>query len=336
MILFAALILAISIPVYYFILNKLWRYELDEHHITLSTEAGREDRYLIISIITGLTVLFFVLLLIGFIILNRRMSRKLWQPFYKSLEDIRHFELHRQQPIQWEQTDIQEFNDLNESLQKLIDGNIEIYRQQKEFADNASHELQTPLAIVQTKLELLLQNKSLTADQYNLIGDIQNALSRVGRINKNLLLLAKIENSQFMDQETLNMSEIVHQSISDFEGFAAEKGLTIVAEVDEDAWISGNKILVEILVNNLLTNAIRHASGSGNLTVTLGKTSFKLSNPGTNSLASNQLFKRFTQASAQAQGTGLGLALVDQIAKRYGWQVEYEFTRGNHQFKVIF
>lgn len=336
MILVAALILVISIPVYYFMFSRLWQYELDEHNIILSTEDGREDSFLIIAIVTGLTILFISMLLVGLIILNRRMSRKIWQPFYKSLSQIQGFELHRQQRMQLGHTDIKEFNDLNDSLQKLIDGNLEIYKQQKEFADNASHELQTPLAIVQSKLELLLQHQSLTSDQYKIVEETLQALSRVGRINKNLLLLTKIDNSQFMDEEPIDLSTTLNSMISDIASFASDKKLIIKKSIDAGVNLKGNKILVELLINNLLTNAIRHSHDPGDLVITLDQRQFEITNPGTTSLATNQLFKRFASASSEGSGTGLGLALVKQICSRYGWTVSYSFHSDSHHFIVKF
>src|SRR5690349_15813406 len=136
---YAAVVLACSIPVYYVAISRLWQYELDEHNIMLTPEAGREDSFLIIGAVTLLTVLFFILLLGGFILLNRSISKQLWQPFYSSLTRIRNFDLNKQRAIAFEPTSIAEFAELNQSLDRLIAGNIAAYTQQKEFADNASH-----------------------------------------------------------------------------------------------------------------------------------------------------------------------------------------------------
>ncbi len=143
-----------------------------------------------------------MLLLGGFVWLNRKISHRLWQPFYKSLEKIKSFDLNTNTKVEFGQTDIIEFAELNDKPDKLITGSVATYHQQKEFADNASHELQTPLAIVQSKLEMLEQSSSLTGDQYKIIEETLQALTRVNRINKNLLLLNNgIENSQFMERE---------------------------------------------------------------------------------------------------------------------------------------
>ncbi|ACU62317.1 sensor histidine kinase [Chitinophaga pinensis] len=333
---YAGLVLVISIPVYYYVINMLWHHELDEHKIELTAAAGREDRYLIILFVTLLTVLFFLLLMIGFILLNRRISKRLWQPFYNSLAQIKGFNLDQQQTVNFEETDIEEFSELNSSLNKLIAGNIAVYNQQKEFADNASHELQTPLAVIQSKLDLLLQTKLLTDEQYDLIEDANKALARVTRINKNLLLLTKIENSQFMDKETIDLSELLKNSLVLFSNFSENKNLVFDQDIATGVTIEGNKILVEILLNNLITNAIRYTPNDNTIQITLNHKAMFIANPGTLSLQQEQLFKRFGTTSVETPGTGLGLSLVKQICSRYSWKTDYTFSDMRHIFSVTF
>lgn len=333
---YAGIVLVLSIPVYYYMINLLWRHELDEHHIELTAAAGREDRYLIIGIVTGLTMLFFLLLMIGFILLNRRISRRLWQPFHQSLAHIRNFNLDQQQPVVFEHTDIEEFSELNKSLEKLIAGNITVYNQQKEFADNASHELQTPLAIIQSKLDLLLQTKLLTDEQYDLIEEANKALARVTRINKNLLLLTKIENSQFMDRETIDLSGLLKSTLQIFSVFSENKQLLLQTDIAPGVTIEGNKILIEILLNNLITNAIRYTPAGNTIEIVLTDQCLHIANPGTTSLQQEQVFKRFGSTSSDTPGTGLGLSLVQQICNRYQWRSAYEFANERHVFSVRF
>lgn len=334
---YAALVLVFSIPVYYVIINLLWHHELNEHHIELTAAAGREDRYLIIGIVTTLTMLFFLLLIIGFVLINRRISKRLWQPFYNSLARIKSFNLDKQQTIVFDDTDIDEFSELNQSLNKLIAGNIAVYAQQKEFADNASHELQTPLAIIQSKLDLLLQSKLLTDEQYELIEDANKALSRVARINKNLLLLTKIENSQFMDREVIDLSGLLESTLTIFSHFSESKNQRLETEIPSGITVEGNKILIEILLNNLITNAIRYTANNGAIYITLSDKHLSVANSGTASLQHDQLFKRFgTTTSSITRGTGLGLSLVKQICSRYGWKTSYNFDKMHHIFSLRF
>ncbi|MBO9574027.1 MAG: HAMP domain-containing histidine kinase, partial [Chitinophagaceae bacterium] len=224
----------------------------------------------------------------------------------------------------------------NQSLNKLISGNIAAYNQQKEFADNASHELQTPLAIIQSKLEILMQSQSLTTEQYNIIEEALASLARVGRINKNLLLLTRIDNSQFMEKETIDISKLLKKSARSFNSFAEDKQIDLRSHIIDNVTVHGNKILVEILVNNLITNAIRHSNPGSSILISLSADKLSISNTGEEPLKSEHLFKRFSTASSQNPGTGLGLALVKQICTRYNWNINYSFEKRQHMFSIVF
>lgn len=333
---YAAIVLACSIPVYYFAVSNLLKYEMAEHNITVTRDDGRKDSYIIISAVTILTLFFSALLLGGFIWLNRRISSRLWKPFYKSLAQIKSFDLDKNRQILFEETDITEFAELNNSLDKLITANIATYNQQKEFADNASHELQTPLAIVQSKLEMLQQSNSLTDEQYKIIEETLQALNRVNRINKNLLLLTRIENSQFMGKEIIDLSNLLHNTVALFTNFSESKQISLKASIIPGIKVEGNKTLVEIVINNLLTNAIRHSAANSHVFVTLSANRLVVFNAGNIALQQDQLFKRFATASSETPGTGLGLAVVKQISNRYGWTVNYNFANNQHIFTLHF
>lgn len=333
---YAAVVLVCSIPAYYYAIRWFWDFEVDEHNIILSEEASMHDTFMILSSVTVLTTVFFVILLGGFVLLNKAVSRKLWQPFYKSLDEIRKFDLAENKSVDFGDTDIDEFTKLHESLNKLIAGNIAAYNQQKEFADNASHELQTPLAVVQTKLGLLLQSKSLTREQFDTIEEALSALSRVTRINKNLLLLTKIENSQYQDKEEIDWSILLDKSVEQLGTVLEGRGLTIHKKISPGIRLMGNRSLVEILVNNLLTNAIRHSSAGSDICIHLTDAVLAIRNAGTEALDSNNLFKRFATASSKNPGTGLGLALAKQVCLRYNWSIAYNFEENMHIFSVTF
>lgn len=332
----AGVVLICSIPIYYFAISRLWQYELDEHNVMVTPEAGREDSFLIIGAVTLLSVLFFITLLAALIILNRRLSKRMWHPFYKSLEQIKNFDLDQPDNTVFEKTYITEFDELNASLQKLLSANITAYNQQKEFTDNASHELQTPLAIAQSKLDLLTQSQHLNDFQFQLIEEVQTALARAGRINKNLLLLTKIENSQFSDIQTIDLVALLEELVDQFGTFFEEKKLVARLEITGNTKIQGNKTLIEILLGNLLTNTIKHSHIPGIVTISLTPHHILISNPGIQSLQVEQLFKRFAVASLTNPGTGLGLAIVKQISLRYRWNTSYQFVNSQHVFLIAF
>ncbi|HTE23610.1 sensor histidine kinase [Flavitalea sp.] len=333
---YAGIVLLISVPAYYIIISRLWQYELDEHNIVLTDAAGREDTFLIIGAVTLLTVVFFTLMLGGFILLNRRISRRLWQPFYQSLEKIKNFRLDQQHRIHFEKPDILEFSELNQSLDRLITGNIDVFKQQKEFAENASHELQTPLAVIQSKLELLMQSTTMNDKQYDIIEDAFKALARVSRINKNLLLLTKIEGSQYLDKEKVDLSLLVVNTVPLFLHFRDDKQINLIQEISPVVFVEGNKILIEIMLNNLITNAIRYGPVNQPIKIQLTDHMLTITNNGTKGLNPDKLFKRFATGASESPGTGLGLAIVKQICQRYGWIIKYRFLDQSHIFSVCF
>ncbi len=311
-------------------------FEIDGKPYSLTVETNMEESHETIIAIAVITFFFFALLLGGFIYLNRRISRRLWQPFYQSLQKISQFDLNRQQPVMFEKTDIAEFEALNSHLQKLISANIAAYRQQKEFTENASHELQTPLAIVQGKLDLLLQSKPLTDEQSTIIDDTHTALSRVTRINKNLLLLARLENSQFSGKEMIDLGALLEKTLALLHDFAEDRSLAVEKNIPAGVKVMGNKILAEILLTNLLSNAIRHTEKGGTVTVTLSEHTLTIANTGREALRMENLFQRFGTASSHTPGTGLGLAIVQEICRHDGWKAAYSFGQGRHVFNIDF
>lgn len=333
---YAGLVLAISVPVYYGAISALWQYELDEHNIVLTPEAGREDKFLIIGAVTLLTLLFFMILLAVLVWVNRRVSKKLWQPFYRSIDVIKEFDLNGQPEVHFGQTDITEFATLNEELHKLIESSIAAYNQQKEFADHASHELQTPLAIARSKMELLLQRGDLQEAHYELIEEALSALSRVSRINKNLLLLTKIENNQYLSKEMIRFSELTEEAVLLLQDYAGGKHLELEYDIAPAITVLANKVLAEILLHNLLMNAIAYSPAGSRIWVRLAGGQLTISNPGVAALNGERIFKRFAAVSAQTPGTGLGLSIAEKIASASRWKIQYAFDGKCHHFSILF
>ena len=147
-----------------------------------------------LSIIKFLSLFFFLVLIIGFWLINRQVSKKVWTPFQDTLQKLKSFQLANQYVPEFSETNTLEFQELNNALNKLIKHSVATYKSQKEFTENASHELQTPLAIIKNKIDVLLQKEPLTERQFQLLEDINVTLTKVSHLNKNLLLLSKIEN----------------------------------------------------------------------------------------------------------------------------------------------
>ena len=306
---------------------------LNKKPYRFNIETNIEETQETIFFISITTVFLFVLIVGGLLVLNRRLSKSVWKPFRETLDQLKTFSLNNQTKIEFSKTDVSEFDELNQSLTKLIEHNVSVYKTQKEFTENASHELQTPLAILKNKLDILLQNQDLTEKQYQIAEEMNRALSRSSRINKNLLLLAKIDNKQF-DSETFHLNEVLNQSLEILQEHFEQKNISVNTEISDNVKVNGNIGLTEVLINNLIINAIRHTSINGSISIKLNNSVFEVSNSGTEKLNSDLLFKRFSRFSKDNNGSGLGLAIVKEICKSQNWTIDYRFENYNHIFSV--
>ena len=295
--------------------------KINNQNYVLVVETNVEETEETVAYIAMVTLLFFLILIVGFWILNRRLSKKIWQPFQDTLQKLKSFQLNSQKQIEFQETDTIEFAELNATLDKLLQHSITTYKNQKEFTENASHELQTPLAVLKNKLDILLQSNDLTERQYHIAEEMNKALIRSSRINKNLLLLAKIENSQFNNSELISFDTLVIQSMDALQEHFKEKNISIGSHILPDVEVKGNSGLTEVLINNLIINAIRHTVPGGAVRVVLEKSGFEVRNSGGQALNPDLLFKRFSRMSADNSGSGLGLSIVQEVCKLHGWPV---------------
>ena len=306
---------------------------LNKKPYRFNIETNIEETQETIFFISITTVFLFVLIVGGLLFLNRRLSKSVWKPFRETLDQLKTFSLNNQTKIEFSKTDVSEFDELNQSLTKLIEHNVSVYKTQKEFTENASHELQTPLAILKNKLDILLQNQDLTEKQYQIAEEMNRALSRSSRINKNLLLLAKIENNQFENSE-IHLDELLNQSMEILQEHFEQKNISVKTEISDNVKVNGNIGLTEVLINNLILNAIRHTPINGSISIKLNNSVFEVSNSGTDKLNGDLLFKRFSRFSKDNNGSGLGLAIVQEICKSQNWTIDYRFENNNHIFSV--
>jgi len=282
-------------------------------------------------------LLFFVIIIAGLLGIQFILSRRLWKPFYNSLNEIEDFNLEKGKIPEFEKTSTTEFARLNSNLTKLMEENVASYKQQKEFTENASHELQTPLAVFQSQLDLLLQDDSLNESQMNVIESLYDLSSRLTRLNKNLLLLSRIDNSQFKETIVINFSQLLERQLTYLKELASNNEITLSADIQNTLEIMANKVLLESLINNLISNAIRHNHSGGFIHIEVKGNTFQISNSGTKiPLDKEKVFRRFSRTSEERKGNGLGLSIVNQICKLHGWQVGYRFKDDLHCFWVEF
>jgi len=275
----------------------------------------------------------YLFLIIMIIIINNFVLKRLWQPFYSLLNQLMSYRIGKNIPEV--KTNTKEFKDLQNAVNILLDHNIETYEQQKQFIGNASHELQTPLAIVTNKLELLIEEGNLEPEQAENIAETMQIIDRLVRVNKSLLLLTKIENKQFLENKIITINSIIKQNISDLEDIAAYKGIIFSVSEDFELIVEMDQSLANIVISNLLRNAIFHNIENGEISIEIESNRLKISNTGLNlPIDQNKLFSRFHKTQNKTNGTGLGLAIVKAICDLYGFSILYDFKNDLHFFEI--
>ena len=302
----------------------------------ISIESSMFEKEDLIRTILTIQLGILLLLLAGTVAINYFIHKRVWQPFYDSLAYLKEFNIESDSREQPRKLKIQEFKQLSNSIQQLSVRVRQAYYSQKEFIENASHELQTPLTVLKFKLELLLQEKDLTREQGELISDMYREIEQMQELNSNLLLLSKIENGQFASQEVVHLPEAILEVTEDLALLAQSKNQQILEEftTTDVALYSTNKTLFKIMVANLLTNAIQYSAPGSLLLIRLTSHSFQVNNPGAPfPVPTDKVFKRFVRHNKQ-KGNGLGLSIVQSIARYHHYHLSYQYGEGTHQFKV--
>lgn len=274
-------------------------------------------------------------LILTIVLLNSFFHKKAWKPFYKLLQRLEKFNIEKDREIKYDATKIDEFRLLNERVDRLLKKSVESYNGQKEFIENASHELQTPLAISINKLELMAENANLSSEQMEELATVLHSLERLSRLNRSLLLLSRIENRQFSEKEKINWNGLIKQGLAEFEDFAAHRQVKIeLFEADEINY-SGNRDLAEILISNLLKNAIIHTPSGSTVQVHISSGRIKFKNSGTVPLDKHRIFSRF-RGTEKESSTGLGLAISKAVAEKMDLELSYTYSSHNHIFSITF
>lgn len=274
-------------------------------------------------------------LVISIILLNNIVLKKVWNPFYKLISELKSFNIEKDENISVEYTPIEEFNLLNRQIQQLLQKSKDSFTGQKQFIENASHELQTPLAISINKLELFIESNELNEQELEQIAAVLNNLERLTRFNKSLLLLSKIENRQFVSEEKVSINAIIENLVKEFADFAYHKKMKFSIDLKETITSHMNKDLAAILFTNLIKNAIIHGRDESKITIEMDKKEVKVSNFSESSmLEKEKLFTRFYKVSNK-NSNGLGLAISKAIADEYNLDLIYHFDE-KHNFILRF
>lgn len=298
---------------------------------------SQEETEDLVQLILKITLAIFLLLLATLFIINRFVLSKLWKPFNSTLQQIKQFNVTGKNELHLESTEINEFAELNDAVNVMTKKVIRDYNEIKSFTENASHEIQTPLAIIRSKLELLSQSENLKEEQMNAIQSISETTNRLSKLNQSLILLTKIDNKQFKETEEVNMSLLLLQHLNNYEELFHAKEISVTKNINENVILTMNETLAEILIVNLLINAIKHNIERGSITIELNKNHLSVANTGKVLNANPAIyFERFKKESASNDSMGLGLSIVKKICETYGFEISYTYRDMLHILIVNF
>ena len=323
--------------------------ETEPARILTTLFKDKEGRYFEVSVYTPtiekqdlreaifhLLIGLFVSLLMAILLINIWVFHRSMKPFYRLLAWLDNFHLGKKNEPLDNPTDTTEFRKLNVAVNRFAVHSEEIFEQQKQFIGNASHEIQTPIAVCQNRLEMLMEDETLTEQQMEEIVKTYQTLEYVSKLNKSLLLLSKIDNSQFAETKEISLNEVLHRYSDDYREVYHYRGITLDIQEKATFRVQMNETLAVVLVTNLLKNAFVHNIDKGMIRVEITSSSIRFGNTGADvALDDKRIFERFYQGSRKREGsTGLGLAIVHAICRQCRLQVRYRFLDGMHWLEV--
>lgn len=315
------------------VLITIFRTE-DERYMELVVYTPTIEKLDLLRAILGWIIFLYVLLLLIILSINIWVFRKNMKPLYVLLKWLDSSQLGKKNEPLENTTKITEFRKLNAATMAFAERGEKLFEQQKTFIGNASHEMQTPLAICRNRLGMLMEDETLTEHQLNELIKTHQTLENLTRMNRSLLLLCKIENGQFADTRSVCLNDILTHYLDDYKEVYAYRNITVTVTTDSSFCVEMNDSLVSVLVTNLLKNSFVHNIDGGFIYIKITANTFEISNTGEKPLDRERIFERFYQGQKKEGSTGLGLALVDSICKANHLKIDYTYVENRHIFTI--
>lgn len=278
--------------------------------------------------------LFLSLFIISFLF-NYFISKRLWSPFYESVKSAENFDIQSGKPLDLPATNIREFRQLNSVFLRMTGKMRNDYINLKEYNENAAHEIRTPLSIIRSKVELLAQHEEMGEESLNILKSINDAATRLFKLNDGLLLISKIQNLYYHEEKKISLKDIVEQNIKNYDEILSLKQISFNMEAADPAIVKMNETLAEILISNLLSNAVRYNIDGGFINCTIDKGSLTISNSGLPLKTDPEiLFRRFHKSGDNPQSVGLGLSIIRKISEAYNMKISYINMENVHTLKL--
>ena len=312
-----------------------FKYKGEYYKLVLRTSIfEKEDLLYTLLIIFSLV---FVLLILTLNIINRKTTAKIFSPFYANLDLLKNFRIKSGKELQLQASDIEEFIELNSALKVLAGKAGKDYKALKEFTEDLSHELQTPVSIIKNKLELLLQKNF--SDE-GMLEDVQKAyqnINKLDKVNRALVMLSKLESKDFFETSHCNLAEIINKVVDNYSDIAEVRGIIISTDISGNNLVMGNETLLETTVSNLISNAIKHNYNNGKILINLNNAVMLISNTGEDKpLNTEEIFNRFSKNISSSESIGLGLAIIKKICSLFEYKINYYYKNDMHTMEISF
>ncbi len=282
------------------------------------------------------TTLVILLLVTGLFFINQGIYRWAWKPFFENLSKLTNYDITKKNLVNLEPSNISEFEELNRIVTALMNQVKTDFQNLKEFNENISHEIQTPLAIIRNKMVLLLESQDLKEKELLWVQAVYQEANKLSKISKSLTLISRIENQEFTRLDSVDISVVIDNIIGNMEEMIQFKNLEIVVKLNPIK-VKCDQVLANILFTNLIKNAVQHNFKGGHIEIFLNKEKFEIVNTGeVSEIETTQLFKRFQRGNKETESLGLGLAINQKICEMYGFQLDYDHYEGRHRLSLYF
>tara|TARA_B100001146_G_scaffold188784_1_gene173065 strand:- start:1334 stop:2605 length:1272 start_codon:yes stop_codon:yes gene_type:complete len=297
------------------------------------------------NILVAIVSTFLIIILLAFLFLfyfNTNRNKKLWEPFFINLNKIKSFSIKERTDLNLIDSGIIEFDELNKELKALTAKVYSDYQNLKQFTEDISHEIQTPLAVMQAKIDTLVNATPINQEQYQQFTSLENDIRKLKNLNKRLILLAKIDNNQFVNDQIISLKQIFEEAI---ENMTELSSATFKLKSNADPLLRIDPTLAVVLCNNLLSNAIKHNYKDNEILVEIEVDNVQVLNQGKAPINHPEhIFNRFYRESRNKDSSGLGLSIIKKVCEQYGYLPSYMFVApetkaskfGYHCFKIQF
>ena len=304
------------------------------YKVSILKDQSNSDLLIMKIVIMNVGFAMFFFFIVFFV--NRSAIKNALRVFYSTIDKLHDFQLKNDHTLTLDVAEVQEVRQLNQALERMSKQIRKDFEEQKEYTENITHELQTPLSIITTKVDELLQSDNLSKEQMEKLSLLIETTNRLSKINKSLILLTKIDNGFYTDSIDISLNDLVKDTLCHFKDIINAKKIKIEVNLLDIKKVNMDKYLAETMMANLLKNAIIHNSKEGEILFKLTNQDLIITNSGNKlAFAEKDIFKRFSRSEYNKQSLGIGLSIVKRICDLYNFSIDYRFSK-KHTFSIHF